>query len=519
MHLSLNLSAAKKKASLTAGKPPAKGKAAAKPALKKQTQSRKRKLDDIRLQAVAAQLQVHNRSSPQLAVTPLSLAAATPVPCTGSPTVHAGVSSQPQAVQAAPPVASASSRPAPAPVTQQLSPLPEVAHTSPAVAQGAEEEASAAPAAAGRSDASTPRGAEEPASRAADASGLDYRAAAPQPDQVVQPDSVMLEVLPTTTAAVFDTAQDRQQLSLQAGLQPKAPFVGSFNSSAAYSERLEPQGDAPHPEPQPVSEMSKPELQPHACETDGTGLAACETPSATQFEALQQRSAAGAAEVAPFMQQAVPNMSAPLSDADMEIALSLLEPASARDCPHRPLLHNATAATMERLQASANDHRALQAPLTEARHELGMSETTGQPPYPSESARGDVVRCIQAKVPPASLQQPKEPSLSTAPVSIVARTHEAATRDDTDPALSGQQAEETEGTEAFEKLPLCLTLSGVQNQDKHTLSEYNQVQCSSAPSIPSAALKGDGEGTVVMLEGDSLLGLASYSGSDCDSDS
>ena len=497
---------------LLAGKPAVKGKAAAKPGLKKQTKSRKRKLDDIHLQA-AAQLQVHNIPAPRAIVMPLPLAAATPVPFTSSQTVHAGVTSNPKAVQAAPPVASASSQPAPAAVTQQMWPEPEVADTSAAAAQGAEEEASAAAAAAGRSDTRTPaQGAEEAASTAANGSRLDSRAAAPQPGHVAQPDSVMSQELPTTAAAVFGKAEDQPQLSPQVALRRQAPFADSFNSTAAASDpaSLEPQGD-PHPEPQPESGMSKPDLQPDAVEADGTGLAACEAPSAVHLQALQQRSAEGAAEGMSFTQQAAPNMSAPLSDADVEMAWSLLEPASARGCLNERLLHD-----VDRLQASADDDGALKAQLSEAQHELEMSD---QSPSASESAVVGVSMLAPAEVPPASLQQqPKKPSSNTAPVSIVAKTHEAAKKDDSDAALTGQQAEETRGTEAFEtNLPLCCTSSSVQHQDKRTLSEHNQVQCSSAPGIASATLKGDGEGTVVMLDGNSLLGLASYSGSDSDS--
>lgn len=507
------------RALLPAGKPPAKGNAAAKPALKKRPQNRKRKLDGIHPHAAAAQLQVHSRTAPQPAVMPLPLAAATPVTFPRSPTVHAGVTSNPQPVQAAPLVASASSQPTPAPVAQQLLSVPEVADTLAAAAQGVEEEATAAEATAGRSDARTTQGPEEAASTAAGGIRLNLRAAGLQPDQVVQPDSVMSEVLPSTAAAaLFDIAEDQLQLNPQAGVQAQALLEISFKSTtaaaAAGSESLEPRGDAPHPEPQPESEMSKSDLQPHAAEIDGSGLATCEAPSTVHFEAVQQTSS----EVAPFMQPAMASMCALLSDADVEMALSVLEPASARNCLKEPLLHDATAAAMGRLQASTDDRGALKASLSESQHELEMSGTTGQPPCPSESAREDVVGSAPAEVPSASLQQPKEPSSSAAPVSIVARTHKAAKRDDTDPALTGQQCEETGGTEAFERLPFCWTSSGVPCQDKHTLSEHDPVQCSSASSIASAALKGDGEGTVVMLEGNSLLGLASYSGSDSDSD-
>ena len=474
-------------------------------------------MDDIHLQAAAAQLQVHNRPAPQPAVTPLPLAAAPPDSFTSSPAVHSGVTSNPEPLQAAPSVVSASTQPASAPVTQELSSVPEVANTSAAEAQGAEEEGSAAAAAAGRSDTSTPQGAEEAASLVADGNKLHSRAAAPQLDQVVQPDSVMSEV---AAGAASDKAEDQPQMSPQADLQPKAPLVGSFNSSAADTESLEPQWHAPQIKAQPESEVSIADSQPHAVETDGTGLAACEAPGALPFEALRHTSAAGAAEVAPFMQQAVPYTSAPLSDVDVEMALSVLEPASARGFLNEPLLHDPTVAAMERLQASTDDHRALQAPLSEARHELGISETTGQQFCPSESARADVVRIAPAEAPPASFQQPKEPSSSTAPVSIVARTHKADKRDETDPAaLTAQQAEETGGTKAFEKLPLCWTSSGAHNQDKHTLSGCDQVQCITMPRIPSAALRGDGESTVIMLEGNSLLGLARYNGSGSDSDS
>ena len=428
---------------------------------------------------------------------PLPLAAANSVTFTSSPTVHAGVTCTPQPVQAAPLVASASSQPAPAAVAQQLLPVPEVAETSAAApAQGVEEESTAAEATAGKSDARTTQGPEEAASTAADGSRLDSRAAAPQPDQVVQPDSVMSAVLPITAAAaaaVFDIAEDQLQLKPQADLQALALFETSFNSTT------------------PAAAAGPESLEPDAAETDDAGLATCEASSAMHCEAVQQRSS----EVAPFMQQAMPSMYAPLSDADVEMALSMLEPASTRGCLKEPLLHDATAAAMERLQASTGDHGALKAPLS---HELRMSENTGQPPCPSESARADVVGSAPAEVHPASLQQPKKPSLSAAPVSMAARTHEAAKRDDTDPALTGQQPEETGGTAAFERSPPCWTSSGVQNQDKHTLSEHHPVQCSSASIFSSAAFKGDGEGTVVMLEGNSLLGLASYSGSDSDSD-
>lgn len=446
------------------------------------------------------------------------LAAASPVPFAGS----LDVTCNPASVQAVAPATSAVSQPALLPVTQQLLPTSEAAGTLAAAAQEAEKVASVTAVAASRSDPNAAAQVTEQAAPATAAAGWsDNRASLQQPEQVSQPDTVMSEVLPTTAAAMFATVEGPPQLSSYAILQPQAPVIGSLiltATAAADPDSLESIVAAPHTETQPESDMFRLDLQPPAADSGGADTAACEATN-IGLEAPQQGSAAEV--VASFVQQAAPDMSASLAGGDVELAVPMLEPASATD----GLKHDTTAAATGTLQVSTSDHGATKAPPSEAQQcHLAMSEITGQAPA-SESAGADVLSELvsPADIVSTSPIQPVEPSLSTAPVSVVESAHESAPRNDTDPALIAQQAEDAKGTSIpdpllkVEKLPLPCTSSDVQDHDNCTLSERNQVQCTSVPSLASASLEGDGDGTVVMLEGNSLLGLAGYYESDPDS--
>ena len=451
---------------------------------------------------------------------PPSLAAASPVPFNGSPAVHADVTCSPEPVQAAAPVASATSEPAVLPVTQQLLLTSEVARSLASAAHEAEEVASVTAVAASVSNPkAAAQGIEEAAPAMAAAGCSDDTASLQQPEQVAQPDTVMSEVLPSTAAAVFALVEDLPQPSPHAMLQRQAPVIVSFNltaTAAADPENLESTAAASHSEIQPELEMFQLDLQLPAADSRGADTAACEATS-IGLEAPQQVSAAE--EVASCVQQAQPDMSASLAGGDVEVPVPMLESPSAPDGPKQALWHDTTAAAVGTLQVPTNDREDTKAPPSEAQCNLAMSEITGQAPA-SESAGADV---LSEPSPPADIVstspiQPSEPSLSTAPASVVATAHEPAT---------GNVAGEAEGMEAstldpllkVKKLPLSCTSSDVQDHDNCTLSERNQVQCTSVPSLASASLEGEGAGTVVMLGGNSLLGLAGYDESDPDSGS
>ena len=419
-----------------AGKPPAKGKAAAKPAPKKQNHSRKRKLDEIHLQAAAAQTQ--HRLVSQPALTPLL--AAPHVPVASSPTVHAAVTCNPDSVQAALPVTSVTTT-APAVVTQRPLLAPKLAGT---LAAG--EEAAAA------------------------ASSSDIGEVLWVPDQPVQPDLVMTDVLPTTAATSSEAAEDSPQLSPQAILQAQDPMVGSLNCTAAASaaEGVEPQWDAPHPVTQAEPHTSWPCVEPLAVRSDGTGLSACGTPP----------QGSTAAEAASITHQAVPDASASLSNTAAELALSVLEPAPATGCLDEPLpvqhgWSSPTAAGLAISPASAENQDALEAAPSEAQHNLGRPETTGQLLCHHEPAKADVL-CEPVALAEVLLACPRQgPSLSTAPGAVV--TGAGAVKGSNIDSVLTVTPQDTRGIEA------C---------------------------IP--------DGTVVMLKGDNLLGLANYTDSDSD---
>lgn len=462
------------------------------------------------------------------------LAAATPVPFPGSPAVHADVTCNPEPVQAAPPMNSASSQPPVLPGTQQLLLASEVAGTLAAAAEEAEEVAMMPAVAASSSDPkAAAQGVEEAASTTAEAGWLDAGASLQQPEPVAQPDTVMSEVLPATAAAVFATLEeDLQLLSPHAVLQPQAPVIESSSmtaTTAADPKSLDPTVAAPHPETQAESDMVRLDLQPPAADARGADTAAGEATS-IGLEAPQQGSAA---EVASCVQQAAsdmstltaPDMCASLAGGDAEpvLPVPMLDPASAPDGLEQALWRDTTAAATGPLQVSMNDdHGATKAPPPDAQRDLAMSEITGQPLCSSESASAGVLNELfsPADIVSAGPIQPVELSLSTAPVSIAAGAHEPARQNDTDAALSAQQTGEAKGTGAcIPDLLLSCTSSDFQDHDSCTLSEHNQVPCTSVPSLAFASLKGDGEGTVVMLEGNSLLDLAGYYESDPDSSS
>lgn len=461
-----------------------------------------------------------------------ALAAATPVPFTGSPAVHAGTTCNPEPVQAAPPATSATSHPAVLPVTQQLLRTSEVAGTLLPAAQDAEEVAAVTALAASRSDPkAAAQGIEEAAPAMAAAGWSDSRASPSlqQPEQVAQPDTVMSEVLPTTAAAICATVEDLPQLSPHAILPPEAPVIGSFTSTAtaaAVLERLESTVAAPLPEAQPQSNMFRLDSQLSAADSGWTDTAACETTS-IGLEAPQQGPAAE--KMASFVQQAPPGVSVSLAVGDVEPAVPMLAPASATDGLKQALPHDITAAAIGTVQGLTDDEGASKAPPAEAQHELAVSGITSQPLCSSESAKADVLSepFSSADIGSASSILPTELSLTTAPVSVVESAHASATRNYTDPILSAQQAGEDKDTGAcipdlvlkVEKVPLPCTSSDVQDPDNCDLSEHTQLQCTSVPSLASASLEGNGEGTVVMLEGNSLLGLAGYYESDPDSGS
>lgn len=82
--------------------------------------------------------------------------------------------------------------------------------------------------------------------------------------------------------------------------------------------------------------------------------------------------------------------------------------------------------------------------------------------------------------------------------------------------------QETTGTEACVPqflLGVGRPSLGVESPNRHLSLGSSEADISAVPSTSSALLKGDQEGTVVMLDGNSLLALADYSGSASDNDS
>lgn len=498
---------------LPAGKPPAKGKAAAKPASKKQTQSRKRKLDNIHLQAAAAQLHTPNTPASQAAVEPPTAATLVSL---ADPAVHSGATCDPDLVPANVAGTSTASQPGGAVVHQPA--VPEMGGATSAA--GLTEEAACVAANSHRSSTK----------------------AWQLPDHITQPDSVIWDRLPITEPAVLKAAEDRLQLSPDAVLQQAAPTVGSVNSIAAaeaadLGDWESQQGRSraaceTQPEPDVPENVALPKV-----ESAGTDPAASELCDIQSVKEHQQESAAAAAFA---VQQASPVVSASLSGIPGDLAVSGCKaaPAGTRVNKRLPWPHDwPSAAAVGPLQSSTEDYDALLAAPSEAQPEVAAPEATALPLCHYESARPDVLSESPAKSGILS-QQPSKPTLSMAPVSEVRGDSGAGKGIDTDPALAGQHAgcgmepqavkpQETISLKTCqpelmveaEGLPSCCILSGVQSHNKYLSSGPSEADLSRVPSAPSAMLTDNQEGTVVMLEGKSLLGLASYNGSESDNDS
>lgn len=493
---------------LPAGKLPAKGKAAAKPASKKQTQSRKRKLDDINLQAAAAQLHTPKTPAPQPAGEPPTAATLAPL---ANPAVQSGVTCDPDAVPSDVAGTSTASQPSGVLVPQQEA--PEMG--GPTSAAGMTEEAACIAADSHRSSTK----------------------ALQLPDHIAQPDSVMQEASPSTEAAVFQAAQDQLQLSPDAILQQHAPIVGSWDSVAAAAaadlgdwESQQGRSRAAC-ETQPESDVPQSVAPPEA-ESAGTDPATCELCDIQSVKEHQQESAAAASSA---VQQASPDVSASLSGMPWDLAVSGCMPAPAGGCVNKDvsLWHDQPgAAAMGPLQSFTEDHNALVAAPSEAQHEVAAPEATAPPFCHHEAARPEMLS--KSAAPSGILsKQPSKPSLSMAPVSAVRGDSETGKGIDTDPALAGcgmdAQAVRPQDTTSsktcppdftleFEGLPACCLSSGVESHNKYISLGPSDADLSPVPSAPSAMLTDNPEGTVVMLEGNSLLGLANYNDSDSDND-
>ena len=512
-----------------AGKPSAKSKPAGKVAPRKQTHSRKRKLDDTNLRAAEMQLQAKDTiAQPVSQLVAAPFAAAAPLPFTERPSVHSD-----------------------SPCNQ----VPElgVSSTVPISSHSAQASTMQLPVLVPQADIST--------SGSGQGAGLvtaklpESNSSAKQlPEPLAQPGTK----LPTAAAPYPEVAQAQttvqvpKSLGSEAGLEQQASLSEVTGSLAAeaVSEGLKSHSIAAQFDAQPSSDMRN-YAEPAGDVGPGCSVQMASKASQLPFEAPQQTATA---QVPQLTQQLIPQLpsavSPPLSSAFKEAGASARQQASAANCmtPAAMQWPDGSGSAFVALNNSpTQDGTAFNAGAQEAQTELNNSQDSTQLLSQNVSSQADML--TKPSVMPealleSSVQQPFEQSIVTLSPPCVHPTAAAVEAASAScPAWTARQAgggavgtasiampqdsfatvvhageQDRQLAEKDRQLaenlvqPFCMS-SGVQACDLNQMPHHAEL-CSNSASRTS-----NKEGTVTMLEGDGLLGLGHYQGSESDSDS